>query len=391
MPDTGPSAAPSADPPAPSSPSAPPVSRPIDTLTGGQVPHGLTVAAGVTWRVLVLLAAVVVISTVAGRLTPVVFALFFALVVTALAEPIVRRIKPHMPDALAVALTLLVMAVVVSLVFGFVFKSIVDEMPALVEQLQKGFDQIAQWLVNGPLHVDPKTLEQIPAALQAWAKSQAGSVASIILGEVSSLFTLITAASVFLFAVFFFLHSPTRLWSWVVSWAPPRSRTIVDTGGDVAWGTMSGYVRGIILVALADSIFVLIGLLILRIPLAPVLAVVVFFGALIPVIGAPIATLLAAVVALATEGPVKALLVVLLTILVGSFDGDVLQPLIMGKAVSLHPLAIVTILAIGTIAGGLLGALVCVPLFATAYAMAKYLTGRMPEVGAPDPAPPSSA
>jgi predicted PurR-regulated permease PerM len=119
-----------------------------------------------------------------------------------------------------------------------------------------------------------------------------------------------------------------------------------------------------------------------------VLAVVVFFGALIPIIGAPIATMLAAVVALATEGPIKALLVVALTIVVGSVDGDVLQPLIMGKAVSLHPLAIVTVLAIGTISGGLLGALVCVPVAATIYALAKYLTGRTviePAVASPSP------
>jgi len=361
-----------------SSTEPPAARRPVDALTSGQVPPGLRWSADIAWRLLVVAAGVVVVATVVGYITPVVIALFFALVVTALAEPVVRRAKRHMTAALAVLLTLLAMAIVVSAVFGFVIRSIVEQAPALIEQLQKGFTQISEWMVKGPLGVDQATIEAIPSAIETWVKGEAGAAASIALSAAGSLFLLVTVLSVFLFAVFFFLHSPDRLWGWVLSWAPLRARPVVDGAGGVAWGTMSGYVRGIILVALADAILVLIGLLILGIPLAPVLAVVVFFGALIPVIGAPIATLLAAVVALATEGPVKALLVVGLTVLVGSFDGDVLQPIIMGKAVSLHPLAIVTVLAIGTVAGGLLGALVCVPLAATAYALAKYLTGRMP-------------
>ena len=369
--------------------------RPIDQLTGGDVPHGLKTSAGITWRVLVLLAALAVVLMGVGQVTPVVIALFFALVITALAEPVVRRVRRFMPDALAVVLTLLLMGAVVFVVFGVVVRAIISELPSMVAQLQQGFDEIARWLETGPLKVDAQTIADIPTSISTWFTGQAGDIASFALGEVSSVFTLITAASVFFFAVFFFLHSPQRLWSWVVGWVPDRGRDIVSHCGGVAWTSMAGYVRGIILIAMADAIFVFLGLIILGIPLAPVLAVVVFFGALIPIIGAPIATMLAAVVALAMEGPVKALLVVLLTILVGSFDGDVLQPLIMGKAVSLHPLAIVVVLAIGTISGGLLGALVCVPLAATIYAIAKYLTGRMPPVpDAPEanlPAVPATA
>jgi len=351
-------------------------SKPLEILTGGEVPHSLRSTAGVVWRLLVIGVGIYVLVLVIGQLVPVVLALFFALIITALAEPVVRRLKPHMPDALAVVLTLLTLTVAVFAVFAFVVMSVIDQAPQLSEQLTNGFTQITNWLANGPLHIDASKLEQIPSMISSWLQSQAGNIAKFALGEVGSLFTFITAASVFMFAGFFFLYSPDKIWNWFVGWTPPKARLIVGQSGGVAWGTMSGYVRGIILVALADAILVLIGLLILGIPLAPVLAVVVFFGALIPIIGAPIATMLAAVVALATEGPVKALLVVVLTIIVGSVDGDILQPIIMGKAVSLHPLAIVTVLAIGTISGGLLGALVCVPVAATIYALAKYLTGR---------------
>ena len=131
--------------------------------------------------------------------------------------------------------------------------------------------------------------------------------------------------------------------------------------------------------AFFDALLVFIGLLILRVPLAPALAAVVFIGAFIPVIGAPVATFFAAIVALAERGPVIALLVIVLTVIVGSFDGDVLQPLVMGKAVNLHPLAIVIAIAAGSIALGIVGALIAVPIAGAIYGVAKYLTNRDPE------------
>ena len=139
--------------------------------------------------------------------------------------------------------------------------------------------------------------------------------------------------------------------------------------GHLAWDAISGYTRGIVIVAFADALLVFIGLTILQVPLAPALAAVVFLGAFIPVIGAPIATFFAAVVALAERGPVVALLVIGLTVLVGSFDGDVLQPLVMGKAVSLHPLAIVFAIAAGGIALGIVGALIAVPVAGAIYSV----------------------
>ena len=122
--------------------------------------------------------------------------------------------------------------------------------------------------------------------------------------------------------------------------------------------------------------------------MAPALAAIVFFGAFIPVIGAPIATFFAAIVALAERGPIVALLVIALTVVVGSFDGDVMQPLVMGKAVSLNPLAIIILIAIGSILLGIIGALVAVPIGASIYRVLKYLTNRDPDHPLPGHPPP---
>ena len=133
------------------------------------------------------------------------------------------------------------------------------------------------------------------------------------------------------------------------------------------------------IVALCDATLVFIGLLVLQVPLAPALAAVVFIGAFIPVIGAPIATFFAAVVALAERGPIIALLCIVLTIIVGSFDGDVLQPLVMGKAVNLHPLAIIIAIAAGSLTLGIVGALIAVPVAGALYGVLKYVTNKDPD------------
>ena len=155
-----------------------------------------------------------------------------------------------------------------------------------------------------------------------------------------------------------------------MSWLPKEIEESVNVSGRIAWGSISGYTRGIVIIAFADALLVFIGLTILQVPLAPALAAVVFLGAFIPVIGAPIATFFAAIVALAERGPLIALLVVILT---------VLQPLVMGKAVNLHPLAIILAIAAGSIALGIVGALIAVPIAGAVYGVAKYVTGRDPE------------
>ena len=166
---------------------------------------------------------------------------------------------------------------------------------------------------------------------------------------------------------------------------PKRMQVPVDVSGHLAWDAIAGYTRGIVVVAFCDAVLVFIGLLILQVPLAPALAAIVFIGAFIPVVGAPIATFFAAVVALAERGVFIALLVVGLTILVGSFDGDILQPLVMGKAVKLHPLAIVFAIAAGAIAMGIIGAMIAVPIAGAIYSVSKYLTNRDPKNPYPPP------
>lgn len=343
------------------------------------VPDTLKVTAGITWRVLIILAGLAVLVTIMGRVFPVVFALFFAMLVTAWTMPVMNLFNKFLPKPVAMVLALLVIGAAIVVILAIVVTSSISEGPKLVTAIKSGFTDIEGWLKTGPLQYSDTQV----ANLLDQAKSAGTTVAKGVLGDalsaLGSVGTLIIAGSVFIFGVLFFLLSPEKVWGWIISWTPKGAQRQIDTSGRIAWDSIAGYTRGIVIVAFFDALLVFIGLLILRVPLAPALAAVVFIGAFIPVIGAPVATFFAAIVALAERGPVIALLVIVLTVIVGSFDGDVLQPLVMGKAVNLHPLAIVIAIAAGSIALGIVGALIAVPIAGAIYGVAKYLTNRDPE------------
>ena len=349
------------------------------------VPDTLRDLAGIVWRLLVVGAGLAVLGILLGKIAPVAFALFFAMLVTAWASPIMNLLRKIMPKVLAMLLALLVIAAGVVAIFVVVVRATISEAPKFAEAVTSGFQDIEQWLRTGPLQMSDTRVNDLLTQAGTAGKHVASGVLGDALGAFGSIGTLIIAGSVFIFGVIFFMLSPQTIWGWFIGWMPKKLAPRIDTGGRIAWDSIAGYTRGIIIVALCDATLVFLGLTIMRVPLAPALAALVFLGAFIPVIGAPVATFFAAVVALAERGPVIALLVVLLTIVVGSFDGDVLQPLVMGKAVNLHPLAIVFAIAAGSIVLGIIGALIAVPIAGAFYGIAKYVTNRDPEHPYPPP------
>lgn len=357
----------------------------------GGVPEALQSAAGVTWRILVLIAGLALLGyLLLNSLFAISFALFFGLLITAWASPLMRLLNRVMPKVLAMVLALFAIGVVVVGILILVIVSTAGEGPKVISSAKAGIQEIEQWLKSGPLSLSDDQISSVLASAQNAAETVGKGLAGEALSALSSVGTLVIAGSVFIFAVITFMLSGQSTWTFLMSWVPRRAREKTTRAGEIAWDSIAGYSRGIVIVAFADATLVFIGLLILQVPLAPALAALVFLGAFIPIIGAPVATLFAAIVALAERGVVIALLAVLLTVVVGSFDGDVLQPLVMGKAVNLAPLAIVIAIAIGSLTLGILGALIAVPVTGAIYGVLKYLTGR-DQPAAPTPAAASPA
>lgn len=334
-------------------------------------PHWLRVVAGWSWRTLVVAAAVAVVFWATSQVQFVFIAVFIALVFTAVLRPLVKLLSRIMPRGLATAVSMILAVLGVAGVFTYVGLSVAGQWENLAEQFNDGIATIFQFLEDSPLHlrVTTEDVEQWLENGQRWLEENSSEVAGRVASSAGSVALVFSALALATFCTVFFLTRGEEMWHWFLNQLPMRVRETWLAGGDVAWYTFSGYTRGTVIVAAADGVLALIILLLLGVPLAAPLAVLVFIGAFIPLIGAPLAMVVAMIVALATNGVVNAILVGVGIALIGQFEGHVLTPLVMGKQVSLHPVAVALSVTAGTIVAGILGAVIAVPLVAVAWAV----------------------
>lgn len=356
-------------------------------MTGVQVnevPRGLRIAAAYSWRIIVIGALLYVLLQIVARLEFVAIALFVGLVITALIGPVVNFLHRFIPKGLAVAAGLLLTFLLVSAIFTFIGAEVVSQFPTLSAQFKDGLIQIEEWLQDGPLHIDADTLAAYLAQLRDWISTNQTDLAGKAIGGASTFVEAMTGFFLALFASIFFMAGGDKIWDWILTLTGRKLRHRVDGAGHVAWTTFAGYTRGIMIVAGTNAVLVAIALTILRVPLSVPLALLVFFGSFIPIIGAPLAMIIAAIVALAANGPLAALLVIVLIALIGQFEGHILQPLVMARAVSIHPLAVALSVTAGTVLAGIIGAVVAVPVVSVVYAVGRFWVQTAPRIGRGD-------
>jgi len=334
-------------------------------------PLWLRAAAGWSWRIIVVIAAVSLVFFATTKVLLLFIAVFLSLVFTAVLRPVVNVMDKVMPRGLAAALSIILAFAVVAGLFTYIGFSVAGQWQDLAKQFNEGITTILTTLENSPLHltITNANVQDWLNQAQQWIQDNSGQVASTALTSAGSVVEVFTALALATFFTVFFLIRGTDMWTWFLNQLPSRFRASWYVGGGVAWYTFSGYTRGTFLVAASDGFLAAIGLLILRVPLAAPLAVLVFIGAFIPLIGAPLAMVIAMIVALAANGLLNALLVGVVIALIGQFEGHVLQPLVMGKQVSLHPVVVAISVTAGTLVAGILGAVVAVPLVAVAWAV----------------------
>lgn len=336
--------------------------------------HALLVAAAVYGVVYVLVVLRLVVLPVIG-----------ALMVATILEPVSRRLRRRLPDALAAGLPMLVAALVVLGIIGGIVPVVSAEVGTLGVSARTGLDQVIGWLTTGPLGL---TQVQIDQTIQR-AIDQVGARGDLVAGGVVTgarlVGELITGILLAVVVLFFMLKDGERIWSWVVGLFPERGHRDVREIGDRAWTALSGYVRGVAVVAIIDAVLIGVALLVIGVPLVVPLMVLTFFGAFIPLAGAVIAGAVAALVALVTKGVVAALLVVAAITIVQQLEGDLVYPLVVGRAIQLHALAILLVVTAGFIVAGIVGAVLSVPLAASVWAAVSYLRERTPAGGAAPP------
>ncbi|MFG2193111.1 AI-2E family transporter [Streptomyces sp. NPDC048639] len=338
------------------------------------VPWGLRVAAEASWRLLVLAGTLWVLMRVISAVQLVVLAFVAALLITALLQPTVTRLRRvGLPRGLATALTFITGFVIMGLVGWFVVWQVMENVDTLAKRVQDGIDELQAWLLQSPFHVTEDQISDIANSLRDAIGSNTEELTSAGLEGVTVILEGLSGILLAMFSTLFLLYDGRRIWEWVLKLVPSAARPGVAGAGPRAWRTLTAYVRGTVLVALIDAIFIGLGLYVLDVPMAVPLAVFIFLFAFIPLVGAVVSGALAVIVALVTQGVFTALMALIVVLAVQQIEGHVLQPFILGRAVRVHPLAVVLSVAAGSLVAGIGGAVVAVPLVAVTNTVFGYL------------------
>lgn len=338
------------------------------------VPWGMRVAAEAGWRLLVLAGVVWVLIQIISSISLLVLAFSAGLLITALLQPTVARLKRlGLGRGMATAITFITGFVVMGLIGWFVAWQITENLPTLTDRVQDGIKELKSWAVNGPFHVSESQINNIATNVSDWVGDNSKEVTSAGIEGVTVVFEFLSGMVLAMFVTLFLLYDGRRIWNWTLHFVPGAAREGVAGAGPRAWITLTGYVRGTVIVALIDAIFIGIGIYFLDVPMAVPLAVFIFVFAFIPIVGAVLSGALAVVVALVTNGVFTALMVVVVVLAVQQIESHVLQPFILGRLVRVHPLAVVLAVTGGSLIAGIPGAVVSVPLVAVVNTLVSYL------------------
>jgi len=348
--------------------------RPATAWAGDDgVPRGLAVTSAVTLRVLIVVGGIVALGLFAKLMMVVVVPVIIAVLLATLLAPLAgwlgrRRLGPRLSAFLPVVLAFVVFVGL----WGLVIPPFVSQVPDLVDNVQQGAGQVADFAT--PLGISAKDVDN---AVEKARDQLQGSQAA---GQVLNGALLVTQwmAAVILIAVltFFFLKDGTQLRNWLVSLFARERRPVLDEVLDRAWQALATYVQGVFLVATIDAVLIGIALLAVGVPIALPLIVLTFLAAFFPVVGSIVAGAACVLVALVGVGPGAALIVLIAIVAVQQLEGNVFYPVVVGKRLRLHPVAILLALTAGGVLAGVAGAFLAIPVAAVVSAVLDYMRER---------------
>ena len=341
-----------------------------------QVPWGLDLAAAWSWRLIVIVVAGLGLLWTMRYFAVITLPLAISLLFAALAVPVVNALRRiGLPRGPSAGIVMVLGIGTVALLLTFVGQQVAQGASDLADSVVTGLDQVRDWLRSGPLDVSESQLDGYIKEIQGAVTDSTGTdgVVTRVTEVGTAVGHVVAGFFIVLFSTYFFLADGDRIWSWLVRLAPRAARERVDASGRVAWVSLTQFVRATVLVAMADAIGIMAVAWFLDVPFVVAIGVLVFLGAFVPMIGATVAGSVAILVALVDQGPVTALFMLIGVIVVQQIEGHILQPFLMGRFVSLHPLGVIVAIGCGVLVAGIAGALIAVPLAAAANAVAQHL------------------
>ena len=361
-------------------------SRVVSTDVSGSVPRGLKLATAYSWRFLVVAAAIGVAIWVVIQLKLLVIPLLIAILITALLWPVFSWMLRHrVPRWLAITISVLgTLAIVAGLIWLVVWQ-VTRQWASVQTRTVEAIDQFRQYLIDGPLHLTTGQIDDLLSQALGLLQEQAQLLLSGALAIGTTLGHVAVGALLSLFILLCLLADGGGIWRWTTRLFPIKARPAVDGSARAGWVMVVSYARTQLMVATIDAVGIGLGAFLLGVPLAIPVAVLVFLGAFVPIVGAVVTGTLAVFLALVYNGPWIALWMLVVVLGVQQIEGHVLQPLLMGSAVKVHPLAVVLVVAGGAMIAGIPGALFAVPLAAFVNVVVVYIGDRAWEAGAPPP------
>jgi predicted PurR-regulated permease PerM len=346
---------------------------------GQNVPRSLQQAAAWSWRLLLVGVVIYVAFRVASALRLVVLPCLAALLLTALLQPLTARLrKLGMPSLAATWCTVLAAVAVLAGAGTLAANRVSADYPTLYAEVKHRARQVQASLAGPPFHISSVRLQQYSNQLVHFLSQHKSLVAGTAVTGGKIFLELLTGLALTMFITFFLLKDGERIWAWLVSALRPSARRRADNAGLAAWAALVNYVRGTTAVAAIHAVSIGLALWILGVPLLVPLIILVFLAAYVPLVGILVAGALAILVTLGTKGWLAAVILLAVFLLENQIESHLLQPLVVGRIVRLHPLAIILVLAVGGILAGIPGAIVAVPTAAAVCYAWPYLRGESP-------------
>ncbi len=330
-----------------------------------QVPRLLQQSAAWSWRILLTGGVIYLAFRFAVELRLVVIPFIAALLLTALLQPPAHWLRRHgFSPALATWCMLLIALVVIAGAMTLVVNQIADQYQVLFSEVERTVHHLQHSLAGAPFHLNKARLSALSKNLLTYISQHKSVVAGTVLTGGKYLAEFLADVVLALFITFFLLKDGARIWAWLIRGMRPVARSRTDRAGDQAWRALVYYMRGATAVAAIHAVVLGVALWLLGVPLLVPLVVLVFLAAFVPLVGILVAGALAVLVALATKGWVVAVILLGVLVVENQIEDHLLQPLVVGRIIRLHPLAIILALAVGGIIAGITGAIIAVPFAA---------------------------
>ena len=344
----------------------PPVTdRAITTEVDESVPRPLRVTAAYSWRLLVIAGVIALFIWLVMLLKLLVIPLMVGILITALLWPIFQlMLRARFPRWLSIAITVVAALGVVTGLFWLVVWQVREQLPDVQIKTQEAIEQLRQFLLEGPLHLTEDQIDEYIRKGMELLNEQADLLLNGALAITGTAAHIVTGALLSLFILICLLADGGGIWRWTLKLFPRTARPAADAAARNGWSTVINYARTQLLVAGIDAVGIGAGAAILGVPMPIPVAVLVFLGSFVPIVGAVVTGAVAVFLALIYNGPLIALAMLGVVLLVQQAEGHLLQPILMGSAVKVHPLAVVLVVAGGAMIAGIPGALFAVPLAA---------------------------